>query len=152
MWWSEVKWKLLIRVWLCNVMDYTVHGFLQARILEWVAFYFSRTSSLTRDWTQVSLIAGGFFSSWAISEAPLNVIRIIKSGKKIPLPYWWGFSCSQTQYCISLAICNLPIFIVLVKARVTTFIFQEYSNTEQWKKIYLQSWQIFIPKNGTIHM
>ena len=41
-------------------MDYTVHRVLQARILEWVAFPFSRASSQPRDWTQVSLIAGGF--------------------------------------------------------------------------------------------
>ena len=45
---------------LCNPMDYTVHGILQARILEWVAFPFSRASSQPRDWTQVSRIAGGF--------------------------------------------------------------------------------------------
>ena len=44
-------------------MDYTVHGILQARMLEWVAFPFSR------DQTQVSLIAGGFFTSWATREA-----------------------------------------------------------------------------------
>ena len=36
---------------LCNPMDYTVHGILQARILEWVAFPFSRGSSQPRDWT-----------------------------------------------------------------------------------------------------
>ena len=30
---------------LCDPMDYTVHGILQARILEWVAFPFSRESS-----------------------------------------------------------------------------------------------------------
>ena len=36
-------------------MDYTVHGILQARILEWVAFPFSRGSSQPRDQTQVSL-------------------------------------------------------------------------------------------------
>ena len=48
---------------LCNPMDYTVHGILQARILEWVAFPFSRTSSQPRDQTQVSSIAGGFFTS-----------------------------------------------------------------------------------------
>ena len=30
---------------LCDPMDYTVHGILQARILEWVAFPFSRGSS-----------------------------------------------------------------------------------------------------------
>ena len=44
---------------------YTVHGILQARILEWVAFCFSRGSSHPRDWTQVSHIAGGLFTSWA---------------------------------------------------------------------------------------
>ena len=40
-------------------MDYTVHGILRARILEWVAFPFSKRSSQPRDWTQVSCIAGG---------------------------------------------------------------------------------------------
>ena len=45
----------------CDPMDYIVHGILQARILEWVAFPFSMRSSQPRDQTQVSLIAGGFF-------------------------------------------------------------------------------------------
>ena len=40
-----------------------VHGILQARILEWVVFPFSRESSQPRDRTQVSCIAGGFFTS-----------------------------------------------------------------------------------------
>ena len=48
---------------LSNPMDYTVHGILQARILEWVAFPFSRGSSQPRDQTQVSRIAGGLFTS-----------------------------------------------------------------------------------------
>ena len=42
---------------LCDPMDYTIHGILQARILEWVAIPFSRGSSQPRDGTQVSLIA-----------------------------------------------------------------------------------------------
>ena len=50
---------------LCNPMDYTVHRILQARILEWVAIPFSRGSSQSRDQTQVSHIAGSFFTSWA---------------------------------------------------------------------------------------
>ena len=54
---------------LCDPMDYTVNGILQARILEWVAFLFSRGSSQPRDLTQVSCIAGGFFTNWAIREA-----------------------------------------------------------------------------------
>ena len=48
---------------------YTVHGILQARILEWVAFSFSRVSSQPRDRTQVSDITGRFFTSWATREA-----------------------------------------------------------------------------------
>ena len=50
-------------------MDYKVHGILQARILEWVAFPFCRGSSQPRDQTQASCIAGGFFTSWATREA-----------------------------------------------------------------------------------
>ena len=48
---------------LCDPMDYTVQGILQARILEWVAFPFSRGSSQPRDRTQVSYIAGRFPTS-----------------------------------------------------------------------------------------
>ena len=54
---------------LCNAVDYTIRGILQVRILEWVAFPFSRGSSQPRDQTQVSRIAGEFFTSWAIREA-----------------------------------------------------------------------------------
>ena len=48
---------------LCSCMDYAVHGILQARILEWVAFPFSRGSSQPRDRTHVSRIAAGFFTN-----------------------------------------------------------------------------------------
>ena len=48
---------------LCDPMDYTVNGILQARILGWIAFPFSRGSSQHRDGTQVSCIAGRFFPS-----------------------------------------------------------------------------------------
>ena len=52
----------------CNLMDYIVHGIPHARILEWVAFPFSRGSSQPRDQTQVCHIAGRFFTSWATRE------------------------------------------------------------------------------------
>ena len=48
---------------LCDPVDYAVHGILQARRLPWVAFPVSRESSQPRDQTQVSRIAGGFFTS-----------------------------------------------------------------------------------------
>ena len=60
---------------LCNPMDYSpsgssVHGILQARILEWVAILFSRRCSQFRDQTWISSIAGRFFTTWATREAP----------------------------------------------------------------------------------
>ena len=54
---------------LCDPMDYTVREILQARILEWAAFPFSSGSSQPKDWTPVSRLAGGFFTSWATREA-----------------------------------------------------------------------------------
>ena len=57
---------------LCDPTDYTVQGILQAGILEWVAFPFSRGSSQPRDCTQVSCIAGRFFTSWATREAHIQ--------------------------------------------------------------------------------
>ena len=54
----------------CSVMSNCLQPWiLQARILEWVAFPFSRGSSQPRDWTQVFHIAGEFFTSWATREA-----------------------------------------------------------------------------------
>ena len=47
---------------------HTIHGILQARILEWLAFPFSLGSSQPRDQTQVSCIAGVFFTIWATRE------------------------------------------------------------------------------------
>ena len=62
-------------------MDYTVHGILQARVLEWIAFPFSRGSSQPRDLTQVSCTAGRFFTSWDTREA-----QEYWSGWPIPFP------------------------------------------------------------------
>ena len=52
---------------LCDPVGYrspgsSIHGISQARILEWVAISFSQGSSLPRDQTQVSLIAGRWFN------------------------------------------------------------------------------------------
>ena len=66
---SESEVKTLSCVQLCNPMDYIVHGILQPRKLEWVAFPFSRGSSQPRNQTLVSLIAGRLFTSRATREA-----------------------------------------------------------------------------------
>ena len=63
-------------------MGYTVHGILQAGILEWVAVASSRGSSQSSDQTQVSCIVGRFLSSWAVREVHksskyhLNIINL----------------------------------------------------------------------------
>ena len=53
----------------CSLPGASVHGILQARILEWVAVLFTRGSSQTRDQTLVSCIEGRFFILWATSKA-----------------------------------------------------------------------------------
>ena len=94
--WNEVKVTQFCLT-LCSPMDYTVLGILQARILEWVAFPFSRGSSQPRDRIQVSCIAGGFFTSWAIRE------YLIWSFRKIDSKYFsWLFRPFWFKLMISL--------------------------------------------------
>ena len=47
----------------CSLPGASVHGILQARLLEWVAMLSSRGSSRLRDRTHISGIAGGFFTA-----------------------------------------------------------------------------------------
>ena len=54
----------------CSPPGSSVHGILQARILEWVAISFSRGSSQPRDQTWVSCIVGRFFTDWATRKFP----------------------------------------------------------------------------------
>ena len=63
---------------LCDPMDCSppgssVHGILQVRILEWIAIPLSMGSSWSRDWTQVSHIAGRFFTGWTPGK-PLSIL------------------------------------------------------------------------------
>ena len=66
----------------------SVHGILQARILEGVAVSFPRGSSWPRDPTRVSCIAGRFFTPSATTwEAPLPLQIITRSWVELPVPY-----------------------------------------------------------------
>ena len=77
---TSTKWKALVThscLTLCDPMDcsppgFSVHEICQARILEWVAISSFRGSSRPRDQTQVSGIAGEFFTVWATREALLQ--------------------------------------------------------------------------------
>ena len=66
---------------LCDPIDYTVHGLLQTRILEWVAFPFYKGSSQPRDQTQVSHIVGEFFTSrakWNHKNAEVDTLSLLQ--------------------------------------------------------------------------
>ena len=75
--WSEAKGAQSCPT-LCDPTDYTVHGILQARILEWVDFPFPRGPSQPRVQTQISHIAGRFFTNLILRVA-LNYWKRILS-------------------------------------------------------------------------
>jgi len=125
---------------LCDPMDYSLpgsclHGILQARILEWVVYPFSRGSFWLRNWTGVSCIVGGFFTSWATRGA--HSIRSLRKAKKLSCFVSWIFllfrgecmqnsniflvrklesSCSVAKLCLTLCDpmdCSTPGFPAL---------------------------------------
>ena len=94
----------------CDPMGYTVHGFLQARTLECIAFSLSRGSSQPRERTQVSHIAGGFFYHLSHQGSP----RILEwvaypffSGSSQPRN-WTGVSCVAGGFFTNWAIREAP--------------------------------------------
>ena len=103
----------------CSPPGSSVHGILQARIPEWVAIPFSRGSSWRRDQTQVSHIAGRFFTIWDPREAP--AIEAL-SEISLSLPFYdqgirtlevkefvlWLFMCAQ-EVGMGMSVCLLPI-------------------------------------------
>ena len=93
---------------LCSPPSSSVHGILQARVLDWLAITFSRGSSQPRDWTQVSHIADRFFTVWATREAHIekedNANPIKKKKKK---SYTWPFACGSRIWSIAVQNTNL---------------------------------------------
>ena len=86
---------------LCDPVDSTIHGILQARILEWGAFPFpSNGSSQLRDRTQVSPIAGGILYQLSHQESP----RILEW---VAYPFSRGSSLPRNQTGVS---CIADIF------------------------------------------
>ena len=107
--WKKWKWKLLSRgqlfatPWITESMEFSRP--------EWVAFPFSKGSSQSRDQTQVSCIAGGFFTSWGIREAiciassistsPIRVVHMLTIDEPTltahhnhseSIAYAWGYT------------------------------------------------------------
>ena len=105
----KVKWKwshsvMSDSLWPmnCSPPNFSVHGILQARILEWVAISFSRGSSWPRDLTQVSHIAGRHFNLWttnlSLSIVFLYFFALIAEEGFLISP------CSSLELCIQMGI------------------------------------------------
>ena len=100
---------------LCNPMDYTVHGILQARILEWVAFSFSRGSSQPRVSTQVSpwwLKIFCYYSLiWGNIEHPFYVFVVqLLSCVWLFVNLWTAAHQSSLSFTISQSLFKLTLF------------------------------------------
>ena len=85
----------------CSLPVSSVHGILQARILEWVSMSFSRGSSQPRDRTQLSALGGGLSTIWATREAlavlefPASLSWETHTGFLPVRPVILGFSCTE---------------------------------------------------------
>ena len=98
----------------CSPPGSSVHGISQARILEWVAISFSRGSSQPRNQTQVSCMAGGFFTTeppgkpinWA-ERAKVTCLRGYMAGQQNPfnpilLQVLHGWPWDEVVECVHL--------------------------------------------------
>ena len=76
----------------CGLPGSSVHGIFQARILKWVAIFFSKGSSWSSDQTQVSHIAGRFFTVWATrtcDSVAKSGVRLLTAQKPLKRPSQW---------------------------------------------------------------
>ena len=82
----------------CSLPGFSVHGILQVRVLEWVAIPFSRGSSWSRDWTQVSCIAGGFVMNLSHWGSPVCNGKESKKSICITESFWYTPETLLTNY------------------------------------------------------
>ena len=84
---------------LCNPMDYTVHEILQARIVEWVAFPFSRGSSQHRDWIQSLALQADSLPGESPGKPILAIVELIFVFFMINWLSGW-FKLNLTEYLL----------------------------------------------------
>ena len=118
-------------------MDYTIHGILQARILEQEAFPFSRGPSQPRDWIQVSGIAGRFFTSWATREAQeywVGSLSFLQGIFPTQESNWGLLHCRQILYQLSYQGSPKIEFNCFPKKEVSLFTVKILIYICAWKK------------------
>ena len=163
-WWNFIPilwfvWKSLSHARLYDPVDYTVHGILQARILEWVAFPWkiSRGSSQPRDRTQVSRIAGGFFISWA-TRSPSDQIRSVtqscptlcntmnRSTPGLPVHYQLP-EFTQTHPSSHIILCRPLLLLPPIPPSIRVFS-NESTLRMRWPKYWSFTLASFLPKKS----
>ena len=125
---------------LCDPMDFSppvssVHGIFQVRILDLVAIFFSRGSSLLRDWTKFFCIAGRVFTSWATGEAfpggalilPFKTSHLdpcLQNTHSKYLPYYWKWKCQSLSH--------VQLFVTPWTVAHQAPLFMGFSRQEYW--------------------
>ena len=140
---------------LCDPMDYTVCGILRARIVEWVAFPFSRGSSQPRNQTQVfESIVGGFFTSWATRETQEYWNRCLSLLQWILLTQELNrglLHCRQVLYQLSYQ--GSPYICVCVCVCVCTYLYKYiYLFNSIISFVYIWIENMFLVCNFSFHI
>ena len=97
----------------CSLPGSSGYGISQARILQWVAIFFSKGSFQPRDRTRVSWIAGRFFTDWATREAQISPTQLCKTsiwGKEKVIEFWHCHLISYLIYWNSTDFLKAPLF------------------------------------------
>ena len=102
---------------LCNSMDChlpgsSVHGILQARMLEWVAISSSRGSSQPRDQTHVSCLAGGFFLPLSHLGKPHHIYNCLLFTPLLSLSLFLRGQLVGVGLCYFSCLCHLELSIL----------------------------------------
>ena len=131
-WVSEVAQSCLT---LCKPMDCSLpgsslHGILQARVLEWVAISFSRGSSRPRDRTRVSHIPGRGFNLWATRE----VICICYTFCNCPtvLVFFHSFFCLHSVWGVYKDISSCSVILALAMSSLLMSPLKTFFILVQW--------------------
>ena len=99
----------------CSLPGTSVHGILQARVLEWVAIPFSRGSSRPRDQTWVSHIAGRFFTVWVTREAHMcTVVSELLNCTSVGSSFYQLQHNAHVQFFLPLVLTDLGKHFLMV--------------------------------------
>ena len=116
---------------ILSLPDSSVHGILQARILEWGAIPFSGGSSWPRDWTRVSYILGRFFTVLA-TRVSIPKSLTIPPTLSFPLATISLFSKSLSLFLFHKFICIIFFLDIYIRDAMWFFSFSDLLHSVWW--------------------